>query len=64
LIAELDDSFPVFGLARERLVPGKSYVSFRLSAGFHAVPANAGYVSIAVVEVEPGLCSIAARLGH
>jgi hypothetical protein len=41
--SKLDDIFLVFGLGRERLVPAKSKVSFRVSAGFHAVLANAGY---------------------
>ena len=36
---KLDERFTVFGPDRERLVPGKSQVSFELIAGFHAVSA-------------------------
>jgi hypothetical protein len=44
-LLKLDGSFPVFGRVRERLVPAKSKVGFQLTAGFHMVSAEGGYVS-------------------
>jgi len=44
----LGDCFRVSGIGGERPLPAKSKVSFRLSAEFHAVPVEVGYVSVEV----------------
>jgi len=46
----LSDSSRVSGIGGEWPVPEKSKVSFLLSAGFHLVPVNVGYVSLAGIH--------------
>jgi hypothetical protein len=45
--SSLGDCFRVSGTGAERPVKAKSKVSFRLFTGFHAVPVNVGYGSVA-----------------
>jgi hypothetical protein len=57
----LNDSFTIFWLGCERPVTAKFKVGFQHSAGFHAVPANAGYVSGGALQPDQLMQDMASR---